>query len=138
MPKCTACNYKHQPKGKLSSEDQNQTEVCDDHQRLTFSPLTSESAAPFSTLIILQKFLRANSASVPDAKRQLLAALKWRKVFQPLKLLGEVFDKSRFQGLGYVARLKGVPGSANETDVCAFNIYGAVKDSKKTFGDLDG
>lgn len=50
----------------------------------------------------------------------------------------EVFDKSRFEGLGYVVDLKGVPGSPNESDVCAFNIYGGVKDMKKTFGDLEG
>jgi len=98
----------------------------------------SESAAPFSTLIILQKFLRANANNVTEARKQLVSALKWRKEFQPLKTLDDVFDKSRFEGLGYVAQLKGVPGSTNETDVCAFNIYGAVKNTKKTFGDLDG
>lgn len=53
-------------------------------------------------------------------------------------MMNEVFDKSRFEGLGYVTDLKSVPGSPNQTDVCVFNIYGAVKDLKKTFGDLDG
>jgi len=33
--------------------------------------------------------------------------------------------------------LKDVPESLNEKDVCTFNIYGAVKDNKKTFGELD-
>ncbi|KAF2147764.1 CRAL/TRIO domain-containing protein [Myriangium duriaei CBS 260.36] len=88
--------------------------------------------------VILQKFLRANSGDATKAAEQLEAALKWRKEFQPLKTVEEVFDKSRFEGLGYVTELKGVPGSPNPNDVAVFNIYGAVKDNKKTFGDLDG
>lgn len=98
----------------------------------------SEAACPFSTLIILQKFLRANENHIPKTKEQLTAALKWRKEYQPLKVMNEVFDKSRFEGLGYVTELKAVPGSPNQSDVCVFNIYGAVKNMKKTFGDLDG
>jgi len=31
-----------------------------------------------------------------------------------------------------------VPGSQNANDVTVWNIYGAVKDNKKTFSDLDG
>lgn len=49
-----------------------------------------------------------------------------------------MFDESRFEGLGYVTELEGVPGSPNKKDVVTFNIYGAVKDTKRTFGDLDG
>jgi hypothetical protein len=49
----------------------------------------------------------------------------------------QVFDKTKFQGLGYVTRLRNVIGSSNEEDIATFNIYGAVKDTKKTFGDLD-
>ena len=49
----------------------------------------------------------------------------------------QVFPKEKFEGLGYVTRIQGVPGSPNESDVATFNIYGAVKDTKKTFGDLD-
>jgi hypothetical protein len=67
----------------------------------------------------------------------LLGALKWRKEFKPLEVKDQVFDKTKFQGLGYVTHLKNVPGSPNEEDIATFNIYGAVKDTKKTFGDLD-
>jgi hypothetical protein len=94
-------------------------------------------AAPFSTLLILQKFLRANQGQVNKASEQLLGALKWRKEFKPLEVKDQVFDKTKFQGLGYVTHLKNVPGSPNEDDIATFNIYGAVKDTKKTFGDLD-
>ena len=98
----------------------------------------SNHTPPFTTLLILQKFLRANADDIDKAAAQLLGALQWRKEFQPLKVKNEVFSGECFAGLGFVTELKGVPGSANESDVAVFNIYGAVKDMKRTFGDLDG
>ena len=95
-------------------------------------------AKPFHTKLILQKFLRANSNDLGKAKEQLLATLKWRKEFQPLKAKEESFEKGRFAGLGYVMELESVPASTNKMDVATFNIYGAVKDNKAAFGDLDG
>ena len=93
---------------------------------------------PFHTKLILQKFLRANSNDLGKAKEQLLATLKWRKEFQPLKAKEESFEMGRFAGLGYVTELESVPASTNKMDVATFNIYGAVKDNKAAFGDLDG
>lgn len=93
---------------------------------------------PLTTRLILHKFLRANAGDETKAAEQLTQALQWRKDYQPLKTVDEVFDKSRFEGLGYVTELEGVPGSPNKKDVAVFNIYGGVKDMKKTFGDLDG
>ena len=96
--------------------------------------------APFHTKLILQKFLRANANDVPKAREQLLNTLKWRKEFQPLSTLQESFDRKRFEGLGYVVVLD----KASEEDgnsskqVVTFNIYGAVKDNKATFEDLNG
>lgn len=92
--------------------------------------------------MILQKFLRANEGKLPEAKAQLLAALKWRKEYNPLAVKEEVFSKSKFGGLGYVTKVKGarlgVQDSINNEDVVVFNIYGAAaKDSKETFGDID-
>ncbi|KAG9589324.1 phosphatidylinositol transfer protein SFH5, partial [Aureobasidium melanogenum] len=101
------------------------------------APTEEGKAAPFSTLLILQKFLRANQGQVNKACEQLLGALKWRKEFKPLEVKKQVFDKTKFQGLGYITKLKNVPESPNEVDIATFNIYGAVKDTKKTFGDLD-
>ena len=63
--------------------------------------------------------------------------MKWRKEFKPLEVKDQVFDKTKFQGLGCITKLKNVPDSPNEVDIATFNIYGAVKDTKKTFGDLD-
>ncbi|KAF2761369.1 CRAL/TRIO domain-containing protein [Pseudovirgaria hyperparasitica] len=89
----------------------------------------------FQTKLILQKFLRANQNDLSKAKDQLLKTLKWRKEFQPLKTIEEVFDKSKFGGLGYILDLSDVPEDGKA--VVTFNLYGAVKDNKKTFGVLD-
>jgi len=104
------------------------------------APSESNPTPPHSTLLILQKFLRANENDVPKASAQLTEALKWRKDFQPLKVKEEVFSKEKFAGLGYITVLEGVPGSSTATgkgDVATWNIYGAVKDIKGTFGNLD-
>ncbi|KAG9727849.1 hypothetical protein KCU73_g10494, partial [Aureobasidium melanogenum] len=42
------------------------------------APTEEGKPAPFSTLLILQKFLRANQGQVNKACEQLLGALKWR------------------------------------------------------------
>lgn len=95
-------------------------------------------SSPFHTKLILQKFLRANQNDLGKAKQQLLETLKWRKEFDPVKAMDETFDKAKFGGLGYVLEVEGVPESKNAKDVVTFNIYGAVKDKKATFGDLEG
>jgi hypothetical protein len=99
--------------------------------------ITLSKSSPFHTKLILQKFLRANQNDLEKAKQQLLETLKWRKEFDPVKAVGETFDKSRFGGLGYVLEVEGVPESKNKKDIATFNIYGAVKDKKATFGDLE-
>jgi hypothetical protein len=91
----------------------------------------------FHTKLILQKFLRANANDLEKAKQQLFETLKWRKEFDPTKAAGETFDSTKFQGLGYIIEVDGVPESENKRDIVTFNIYGAVKDNKATFGDLD-
>lgn len=96
-----------------------------------------DKANEFHTKLILQKFLRANANDLEKAKQQLLETLKWRKEFNPTKAAGESFDKTKFNGLGYIIEVEGVPESENKKDIVTFNIYGAVTDNKATFGDLD-
>lgn len=100
--------------------------------------ISLSTSDPFHTKLILQKFLRANANDLEKAKQQLLETLQWRKSFDPIKAISETYDKSRFGGLGYVLEIEGVPESVNKKDVVTFNIYGAVKDKKATFGDLEG
>lgn len=85
----------------------------------------SESPVPFSTTLILQKFLRANADNVDAAATQLLETLKWRKTFQPLKLLeNQAFSQTKFSGLGYVTELGNVPESVRPEgkEIVTFNI----------------
>jgi hypothetical protein len=99
--------------------------------------ITLDPAGPFHTKLILQKFLRANANDVAKAKEQLKGTLTWRKEFKPLEAVQETFPKDRFGGLGYIITLEGVPGSENKTDICTFNVYGAVKSNQQTFGNID-
>ncbi|PHH82597.1 hypothetical protein CDD83_3217 [Cordyceps sp. RAO-2017] len=85
--------------------------------------------------VVLRKFLRANGGSVDGAEKQLRAALEWRKAVRPDALLdGPPFDGRRFGGLGFVTVHGGVDGG--EQTVVTWNIYGAVKNNKATFGQV--
>jgi len=91
----------------------------------------------FHTKLILQKFLRANADDLDKAKEQLQLTLQWRKEFRTLEQVKASHGIAKFGGLGYVTVMEGVPESPNEKDVVTFNIYGAVDDNKKTFGDIE-
>ncbi|KAH8591436.1 putative phosphatidylinositol transfer protein sfh5 [Bisporella sp. PMI_857] len=96
--------------------------------------LSEDSHIP--TTIVLEKFLRANNRDVAKAKAQLIEALKWRKKIQPAKLLADnEFDATKFGGVGYVTTYPGADGGKKE--IVTWNIYGAVKDNKATFGNLE-
>lgn len=73
-------------------------------------------ATPHTTLIILQKFLRANVNDLAKAKTQLSEALKWRKTYKPLDAMTETFDASKFGGLGFVTKIKGAVETENEEE----------------------
>lgn len=90
--------------------------------------LTEDSHVP--TTIVLEKFLRANNKDVAKAKAQLVEALKWRKSMQPAQLLADFqFDPAKFGGVGYV--------TTYGKEIVTWNIYGAVKDNKATFGNVE-
>lgn len=99
--------------------------------------ITLSPSNAFLTKLILQKFLRANADDMTKAKEQLSETLKWRKQFDPIAATTATYDKERFDGLGYILEVEGVPESLNKKDVVTFNVYGAVKDNQKTFGDLE-
>lgn len=86
------------------------------------------------TMVVLQKFLRANNNDVAAAEKQLTSALEWRKKMQPGSLVTQSFDKKKFEDLGFVTIHKADDGK--ET-IITWNIYGAVKDNKATFGNVD-
>jgi phosphatidylinositol transfer protein SFH5 len=104
-----------------------------DHNEMWGIILADESHVP--TSIVLEKFLRANDKDVSKAKAQLTEALKWRKQMEPLKLLADTeYDAARFGNLGYVTTYQRADGKGKE--IITWNIYGAVKDLKATFGDI--
>lgn len=90
------------------------------------------------TSIVLEKFLRANDRDVTKAKAQLIEALKWRKEMQPAELLDkEEFDPAKFGSLGYVTTYESKDvRNGGRKEIVTWNIYGAVKDLKSTFGDV--
>lgn len=105
-----------------------------DHNEIWGVQLSDESHVP--TAIVLEKFLRANTKDVTKAKAQLIEALKWRKSVDPAKLLAEVeFDSAKFGSLGYVTVYPETGSHGKE--IVTWNIYGAVKDNKATFGNVE-
>lgn len=86
------------------------------------------------TKVVLQKFLRANNDDVAAAEKQLTSALEWRKKMNPAALVTQTFDKKKFDDLGFVTVHKGESGK--ET-IITWNIYGAVKNNKATFGNVE-
>ncbi|KAI5795310.1 CRAL-TRIO domain-containing protein [Peziza echinospora] len=105
-----------------------------DHNLIWGITLSATAPIPFHTTLILQKFLRANFNNVEGAYTQLLDTLKWRKEYNPEAAVAEEFSEAKFGGLGWVSKLKVGEGVEK---VVTWNIYGACKDTKKTFGDLD-
>ncbi|KAM0249574.1 hypothetical protein ACHAP5_002699 [Fusarium lateritium] len=86
------------------------------------------------TKVVLQKFLRANNDDPVASEKQLTQALEWRKKMNPTALVTQTFDKSKFGDLGFVTTHKGENGKKT---VITWNIYGAVKSNKATFGNVD-
>jgi phosphatidylinositol transfer protein SFH5 len=94
-----------------------------------------ESGSPdFATLLILQKFLRADHNDLAKAEDRLLKTLTWRKEFNPIAAMNETFKKDKYDGLGYVTVSDGDDGVKQ---VITWNIYGAVKDYEKTFTPIE-
>ncbi|WVQ72900.1 phosphatidylinositol transfer protein SFH5 [Cryptococcus sp. DSM 104548] len=106
------------------------------HSQIWGVTLSSATPPEFSTLLILQKYLRSVSGDVDAAAAALEKTLKWRKEFGLDKPEGVKCEESgsEFDGLGYVTKVKTNEG---KDEVVTWNVYGAVKDFKATFGDLD-
>ncbi|KAK2673037.1 CRAL-TRIO lipid binding domain [Fusarium oxysporum f. sp. vasinfectum] len=102
------------------------------HKEMWGVQLTNIDHVP--TKVVLQKFLHAHNDDPVAAEKQLTQALEWRKKMNPTALVTQTFDKSKFGDLGYVTVHKGENGK--ET-IITWNIYGAVKDNKATFGNVE-
>ncbi|WVQ66826.1 uncharacterized protein L199_005017 [Kwoniella botswanensis] len=104
------------------------------HPHIWGVTLTTSTPPAFSTLLILQKYLRSVSNDVDKAAENLTKTLKWRKEFGLDKEDNTVEEFGPdFEGLGYVTK---VGKNDGKEDIVTWNVYGAVKDLKKPFGDL--
>lgn len=144
-----------------------------DHNKIWGVTLSSEVPAPFSTLLILQKFLRSTQGDLDSAAASLERTLKWRKEFgvDVEGWDGEIREEGDFRGLGYITVVPATPASGHEgagkvedkpaesgaedteskseTDtkappnkpedrqIVTWNVYGAVRDIKSTFGNTE-
>ena len=80
--------------------------------------------------MILAKFARARELNVEHAAEMLVATLRWRDEIQIDEVLKEEFDQDVFGRLGKVF------GKDKDGRPVAYNLYGAVKDMKAVFGDV--
>jgi len=105
-----------------------------DHKEMWGVELSDASHVP--TSIVLEKFIRANTKDVAKAKAQLIEALKWRRMMEPMKLLAETeFSSAKFGNLGYVTVYPKT--ESHEKEIVTWNIYGGVKDKQETFGNVE-
>ncbi|KAI0352077.1 CRAL/TRIO domain-containing protein [Trametes cingulata] len=80
--------------------------------------------------VVLAKFVRARELNVAQAQEMLVATLRWRDEFKIDEVVKEEFDPEVFGKLGKVF------GKDKEGRPVTYNLYGAVKDMKAVFGDV--
>ncbi|KAI0369848.1 CRAL/TRIO domain-containing protein [Pilatotrama ljubarskyi] len=80
--------------------------------------------------VVLAKFARARELNVAQAAEMLVATLRWRDEFKIDEVVKEEFDQDVFGRLGKVF------GKDKEGRPVTYNLYGAVKDMKAVFGDV--
>jgi len=81
--------------------------------------------------VVLMKFLRARNLNVTEALKMLLDTLKWREEFNVEAALKEEYPTDVFGNLGHIF------GRDKLNHPVTYNLYGANKDLKAVFGDVD-
>ncbi|KIL69365.1 hypothetical protein M378DRAFT_781198 [Amanita muscaria Koide BX008] len=95
---------------------------------ITIDPVHPNNDARVS--VVLMKFLRARHLSIPDARDMFVSALRWRKIFDIDACIEETFPQDVFGQLGHIY------GEDKEGRPIVYNLYGANKDLKTVFGDV--
>ncbi|TFY80038.1 hypothetical protein EWM64_g3974 [Hericium alpestre] len=80
--------------------------------------------------VILMKWLRARNLNVAEAKTMMIATLRWRDEFKVDEALKEEFPEEVFGRIGHVF------GKDKNGRPITYNLYGANKDIKAVFGDV--
>ena len=97
---------------------------------ITLWGVTLSTTPDAKASVILCKFVRARELRVKDAAEMLVATLKWRDEFKIDEIMKEEFDPKVFGKLGKVF------GKDKDGRPVTYNLYGAVKDMKAVFGDV--
>ncbi|KAI0730962.1 CRAL-TRIO domain-containing protein [Earliella scabrosa] len=97
---------------------------------ITLWGVTLSTTPDAKASVILCKFVRARELRVKDAAEMLVATLKWRDEFKIDEIMKEEFDPEVFGKLGKVF------GKDKDGRPVTYNLYGAVKDMKAVFGDV--
>ncbi|RGP80937.1 hypothetical protein FLONG3_925 [Fusarium longipes] len=122
------------PETPLTKLDGRLNDICSKAQHREMWGVQLSSINHIPTMVVLQKFLRANNDDPVAAEKQLTLALEWRKQMNPTALVTQTFDKTKFDNLGFVTVHR---AENNKETVITWNIYGAVKDKKATFGNVE-
>jgi len=80
--------------------------------------------------VVLMKFLRARNLNVREAHTMMVATLRWRDEFNVAAAVKEEFPHELFAHLGYVY------GHDKGGRPVVYNLYGANKDTKAVFSDI--
>ncbi|KAL6917508.1 hypothetical protein FSST1_009003 [Fusarium sambucinum] len=122
------------PETPLAKLDGRLNEICSKAQHKEMWGVQLSSISHIPTMVVLQKFLRANNDDPAAAEKQLTQALEWRKKMNPTAFVTQTFDKNKFDDLGFVTVHN---GENNKETIITWNIYGAVKDKKATFSNVE-
>lgn len=99
-------------------------------ESITLWGVTLSTTPDAKASVILAKFARARNLDVAQAREMLVATLRWRDEFKIEEIMKEEFDADVFGKLGRVY------GKDKEGRPVTYNLYGAVKDMKAVFGDV--
>ncbi|OJT12451.1 Phosphatidylinositol transfer protein sfh5 [Trametes pubescens] len=106
------------------------TETTPTPTSITLWGVTLSPTPDAKTSVVLAKFVRARELNVAAAQEMLVATLRWRDEFKIGEIMKEEFDADVFGRLGRVF------GKDKEGRPVTYNLYGAVKDMKAVFGDV--
>ncbi|KAJ8495297.1 hypothetical protein ONZ45_g12922 [Pleurotus djamor] len=121
LPKILAQAYPEDPKASSKSIKLWGIEI---------NPQEIEAPKDARVSVILMKFLRARNLNPSAAEDMMVATLRWRDQFNVDAAMKETFPEEIFGQLGHVY------GKDKEGRPVVYNLYGANKDLKAVFGDV--
>ncbi|KAF4593393.1 Phosphatidylinositol transfer protein SFH5 [Pleurotus pulmonarius] len=97
---------------------------------IELNPQDVETPKDARVSVLLMKFLRARHLNPTSAQEMMVATLRWRELFGVDAAMKEEFPAEIFGQLGHVF------GTDTDGRPVVYNLYGANKDLKAVFGDV--